>query len=116
VWSATVDTDDTANRIAALGDSRIRFLNLPFRSAYPEGPTDRWLVSGVMPYDRAVELCRGGVGASLDDDDEFLPGHIEVLLELALERRAEFVYMSFRYGPWPDATIFLSVPGLFRTD
>jgi hypothetical protein len=62
VWSATVDTDDTANRIAALGDSRIRFLNLPFRSTYPEGPTDRWLVSEVMPYDRAVELC-GGSGS-----------------------------------------------------
>ena len=85
-------TDDTADRIAALGDPRIRFINLPFRSTYPELSADRWLVSGVMPYNRAVELCRGEWLAPQDDDDEFLPGHIEVLLELALERRAEFVY------------------------
>ena len=66
-------TDDTADRIAALGDPRIRFLNLPFRSVYPERPTDRWLVSGTMPHNRAVELCLGEWLAPLDDDDEFLP-------------------------------------------
>ena len=95
-WEAIVVgdgcTDDTADRVQALGDPRIRFVNLPFRSVYPDNSVDRWLVSGTMPYNRAVELCCGEWLAPLDDDDEFLPGHIEMLLELALERRAEFVY------------------------
>jgi hypothetical protein len=85
-------TDDTAARVEDLRDPRIRFVNLPFRTVYPESPTDRWLVSGAVPYNRAVELCRGPWIAPLDDDDEFLPKHIEILLELALERRAELVY------------------------
>ena len=85
-------TDDTAERVEELGDPRIRFVNLPFRTPYPDDSSDAWLVSGTMPYNRAVELCRGDWIAPLDDDDEFLPGHIATLLELALERRAEFVY------------------------
>ena len=85
-------TDDTAARIEALGDPRIRFVNLPFRTIYPDGERERWMVSGAAPWNRAVELCRGAWIAPLDDDDEFLPHHMETLLALALDRRAEFVY------------------------
>ena len=96
-------TDDTAERIEALGDPRIRFENLPFRTPYPEDSTDAWLVSGTMPYNRAVELCQGDWIAPLDDDDEFLPEHIAMLLDLALERRAEFAYgaLGAVNGPQP---------------
>jgi hypothetical protein len=85
-------TDDTAERIEQLGDDRIRFVNLPFRTVYPDDPQDRWRVSGAAPWNRAVELCEGEWIAPLDDDDELLPGHMETLLELALRSRAEYAY------------------------
>jgi hypothetical protein len=85
-------TDDTAARVEELRDPRIRFVNLPFRTLSPVAQHERWLVSGAAPYNRAIELSRGEWIAPLDDDDEFLPNHIETLLDLALARRAEFVY------------------------
>jgi hypothetical protein len=85
-------TDDTAARLDALADSRIRFLNLPFRTVYPEDAYERWQVSGAAAWNRAVELSRGDWIAPLDDDDEFLPHHMETLLDLALDHRAEYAY------------------------
>jgi hypothetical protein len=85
-------TDDTATRLEELRDPRIRFVNLPFRTVYPDDPHERWLVSGAAPWNRAVELCEGEWIAPLDDDDELLPNHMETLLDLALHCRAEYVY------------------------
>lgn len=96
-------TDDTARRVTEVGDDRIRFVNLPFRTFYPDDPRDRWLVSGAAPWNRAVELCGGEWIAPLDDDDELLPGHMETLLDIALVSRAEFVYGKL-VGVLPDGT------------
>ena len=85
-------TDDTADRIEALADPRIRFFNLPFRTLDAGGSRERWLVSGSAPQNLAVELSRGEWLAPLDDDDEFLPDHLAVLLELARARHAELAY------------------------
>ena len=85
-------SDDTEARIRALGDARIRFVNLPFRTLSGDNPDERWLVSGAAPQNLAVELSRGEWLAPLDDDDEFLPDHIEVLLGLALANGAELAY------------------------
>jgi Glycosyl transferase family 2 len=85
-------TDDTAERIEAIGDPRIVFVNLPHRTVYPDTERERWMVAGSTPWNRAVELCSGEWIAALDDDDEMLPHHMETLLELALRTRAEFVY------------------------
>jgi hypothetical protein len=85
-------TDDTAERIEALGDERIRFENLPHRSVYPDDWRHRWMVAGSPAMNRAEELSTGAWIAKLDDDDEFTPHHIEVLLEAALSRRLELVY------------------------
>ena len=113
-WEAVIVgdgcTDDTAVRIEMLGDPRIRFVNLPFRTIYPDSPDDRWAVSGAAPWNRAVELCRGEWIAPLDDDDEFLPNHIETLLELALEQRAEFAYGGTETVGHPSASYLFSFP------
>ncbi len=85
-------TDDTADRIEALADPRIRFVNLPFRTLDADDARERWLVSGSAPQNLAVELSGGEWLAPLDDDDEFLPDHLEVLLGLARTRRAELAY------------------------
>jgi Glycosyl transferase family 2 len=106
-------TDDTAAWVEGLGDRRIRFANLPFRTVTPEAAQDRWLVSGAAPWNRAVELCRGEWIAPLDDDDEFLPNHMETLLDLAHESRAEFVYGKLETVGHPtDPYLFTFPPKL----
>ena len=107
-------TDDTAERVDRLADPRIRFVNLPFRTVMPEDARARWLVSGVAPWNRAVELCKGEWIAPLDDDDEFLPAHMQTLLELALSSHAEYVVRNARtrlVGA-PDVSIFSFPPEL----
>jgi glycosyltransferase involved in cell wall biosynthesis len=95
-WEAVVVgdacTDDTAQRLEALGDARIRFHNLRERGAYPEDPMQRWMVAGSAPMNRALELARGEWLAYLDDDDLLMENHLESLLGFAGENDAEFVF------------------------
>jgi predicted SAM-dependent methyltransferase len=95
-WEAVVVgdacTDDTAARIAALGDPRIRFENLAARGIYPEDPFHRWMVAGTAPANRALALARGQWLGYLDDDDVLVPEHLETLLRFASESGAEFVF------------------------
>lgn len=111
-------TDDTEARVNEIGDARISFVNLPFRSVYPDDPLDRWSVAGVPPWNRAVELSQGEWIAPLDDDDEFLPHHMDTLLNLALERRAEYAYGGLEQvgGPGTDQYLFRFPPELGRTN
>lgn len=99
-WEALVvgdDTDDdTADRIAALGDDRIRFHNLPFRGPYPDAPRDRWYVAGIPPLLHATRAARGSWLATLDHDDQWEPDHLERLLDQARATRAEVVYGRIR--------------------
>jgi hypothetical protein len=109
-------TDDTESRMEQLGDPRVRFVNLPFRTVYPDDPHERWQVSGAAPWNHAVELSQGEWIAPLDDDDELLPNHMETLLDLALERRAEYVYGKLEQVAEPGAEpyIFSFPPELGR--
>jgi hypothetical protein len=101
-------TDHTAQRLAALGDPRIRFINLPHRGVYPANKLHRWMVAGTPPSNRAWELARGQWLAPLDHDDEFVPEHLEVLLELALRERAELAYGKLeRVSPATEAERYI---------
>jgi glycosyltransferase involved in cell wall biosynthesis len=99
-WEAIVVgdacTDGTAEQIAAVGDTRIRFENLPARGPYPSRPRARWLVAGTAPMNRGLELATGSWIAALDDDDEWEPDHLEVLLGEARATRGEVVYGRHR--------------------
>jgi hypothetical protein len=99
-WEALVVgdacTDDTEERVRALGDERIRFWNLPFRGPYPEEDRARWYVAGSGPANAALVAARGSWIAPLDDDDEWDPDHIEALLNEAQHTRAEVVYGRIR--------------------
>jgi hypothetical protein len=114
-WEAIVVgdavTDDTATRIAALGDSRIRFINLPFRGPYPEEDYRRWLVAGTAPMNRATRDAHGAWIAPLDHDDEWEPDHIEVLLENARKTHAELVYGKLRMRDAATGTILPRIVG-----
>lgn len=76
--------DNTPELIGEIYDKRIKFYNLPQRGKYPEDPEHRWLVAGVVPVNKAIELSSGEWIAPLDDDDEFSEDHIEILLKHAL--------------------------------
>lgn len=85
-------TDDTAARVAAIGDPRIRFFNFPYRGVYPDDRGSMWKVAGVIPINHAFATSKGAWIAKLDDDDRFTPDHIEVLLRLAQRTRSEVAY------------------------
>lgn len=84
-------TPATVAAVRAARDPRVRFVQLE-RGRYPSDPDRRWMVVGHMPMNRALDLARGAWIAPLDDDDEFTPDHVEVLVTEALRRRLELVY------------------------
>ncbi len=105
-------TDDTGERIAALGDERISFHNLPVRGPYPEEPFQRYAIAGIPGMNLGATLARGRWIAPLDDDDEWDDDHLEVLLGAARESGAELAYGRVRrhragaprgedFGAWP---------------
>jgi hypothetical protein len=89
-------TDNTESLVEQLGDPRVRFVNLPHQGVYPVDPVHRWMVAGTPPQNFASELSRGHWIATLDDDDEFSPDHIELLLGAARRDRNELVYGRLR--------------------
>jgi hypothetical protein len=99
-------TDDTGERLAALHDPRIRFINLPERGRYPAQGFARWCVAGAAPMNRALVEARGEWLAALDDDDEFTPDHVAVMLDACRARRLEMCYgiarMLLGTGEWRD--------------
>lgn len=114
-WEAVLVSDgpdeETAAAVAALGDERIRLVQRPRNGPYPEQQAKRWRVAGVHPFNQAVAEARGSWIAPLDQDDEWSPGHLEVLLGAARRTRAEVVYGAARvvleegaetwFGSWP---------------
>jgi glycosyltransferase involved in cell wall biosynthesis len=97
-------TDDTALRLAALGDNRIQFANLPKRGPYPRPGIDRWCVAGSTAMNHALSLCEGQFLTHLDDDDVMVPHRIETLIAEALQHQADFLWHPFWYenrdGTW----------------
>lgn len=89
-------TDDTEERVAAIGDDRIRFVNLPERGRYPEDPMQRWMVAGTKPVNHALEMATGSFITHLDDDDEYTPDRIRLLVDFIQETRAELVWHPFK--------------------
>lgn len=99
-------TDNTEELLKKFKDKRIKFHNLPKRGEYPMNPDDRWLVAGVEPANKGIELCSGDWIAPLDDDDEFSEDHLETLLHYALKNNYEMVYgvveMEIEPGKWEN--------------
>jgi hypothetical protein len=97
-------TDDTEELVSKFNDKRIIFHNLPKRGSYPTNPRHRWMVAGVVPANKSLELASGNWIAPLDDDDEFSEDHIELLLDKALKNKCEMVYgkcqVEIQPGKW----------------
>lgn len=95
-------TDNTAELISKIKDSRIKFYNLPIRGyRYPPTAENHWLAGPVVPANRALQMTKGEWIARLDDDDIWTADHLEALLRFAQEGNHEFVsasYIAERYG------------------
>lgn len=114
-WEAIVVCDGpdeaTRARITALRDPRIRCDERPRNGPYPNEQPARWLVAGVHPFNEAVADARGAWIAAIDQDDEWTPDHLQVLVSHARHSKAEVVYGAFRavvadegetyFGGWP---------------
>lgn len=95
--------DDATERIVhAVGDPRIRFVNLGARGIYPDHVRHRRMVAGSHPMNVGLALASGSWIAPCDDDDELTPDHVEVLLGHAREHRLEMVWSRSRTERWPN--------------
>lgn len=90
-------SDENAAILRSLTSARVRFHNLALRGAYPRLPGPRWHVAGTKPINFGLRVSRGRWITHLDDDDEFTPNHIAVLLREAKARRAEWVHGNVLY-------------------
>jgi hypothetical protein len=99
-WEAIVVgdhcTDETEERVMAIGDPRIRFHNLPVRELDPVDPWERWAVKGSVPRAAGIGLATGAWIAPLSHDDAWDPDHLAVLLGAARKQRAEVAYSCMR--------------------
>jgi glycosyltransferase involved in cell wall biosynthesis len=97
-------TDDTEEKIAAIGDNRVRFVNLPRRGDYPMDPGLRWMVAGTAALNHALSLAAGDFITHLDDDDEHAPDRVAKLVQCIQSTRADLLFHPFDYetqdGSW----------------
>jgi glycosyltransferase involved in cell wall biosynthesis len=116
-WEAIVVCDgrqpSTGERIAALGDPRIRCVQRPRNGPYPAEAHARWLVAGSHPFNEAHAWAAGSWIAPIDQDDEWEDDHLESLLATAQDGRAEVAFGVARaivppdgetyFGAWPPS-------------
>lgn len=81
-------------------DSRGHIVNIP-RQAYPDDPGQRWCVLGLDARNTGLDRATGDYIAPLDDDDEWSPDHVAILLDAINATGADFAYGMSEYH-WPD--------------
>lgn len=82
---------DTVKILKKISDPRVKFINLPKRTKYPDDPKLRWFISGVGPSNYALKLAKGEWITYFDDDDIMAPNFLEELLHFAIKGNYEFV-------------------------
>jgi glycosyltransferase involved in cell wall biosynthesis len=88
-------SDDTADRVAALRDSRFSFINLPERGPYPPPGQQRNRVAGTNPANEALRRAEGQLITHIDEDDTFTDDRIAVLVAALQAATADVVYHPF---------------------
>lgn len=107
-------TDDTEKAIKRFSDSRIKFVNLPKRGQYPQNAYLRWLVAGSLPINYGLRIASGDWIAHLDDDDEFLEDHLEVLLKYCINGNYDMVYGIFEMEKPDGSWVKVGTPNLLK--
>ena len=91
VITADSRVDETAALVSQIRDPRIRFFDVPEWKYYHPETKLRWFVGGVPSRNKALDFARGKWIAEIDDDDVFLPDHLDALLRFAQKGNYEFV-------------------------
>jgi Glycosyl transferase family 2 len=94
---------EVGERLLALGDPRVRYMNLTQRIAAHADPRRHWLVGSTMARNEGARLARGHWLLHFDDDDLLRPEAISSLLQLARAQRLEVAYGAIRERH-PDGT------------
>lgn len=84
-------TSAVASRLASVGDSRVTFKNLRWRSRLPDDPVSRWMVAGARPRNWGAANATGQVLFWMSDDDLLYPNAISECVEVMLKDDAEVV-------------------------
>ena len=111
VGDGTDAATEDAMADAMAKDSRIHFWNRPHQR-YPEDkPGLKWGLIGLEARNWGHDHATGDYVGGLDDDDEFTPDHVEVLVRALEWNEVDFAYgmsMAHRdggrdqlYGHWP---------------
>ena len=81
---------EIAAAVEAVGDPRVRFLDLTHRFERADG--ERWLTAATLTRNEGYRIARGRWLVDLDDDDALRPEAIADLLAHARAHRLEVVY------------------------
>jgi glycosyltransferase involved in cell wall biosynthesis len=91
-------TDDTDLRVQRLSktDPRIKLINIKRnRLGYPPTAENHWLVGPVRPINAGLKKVTGDWIARIDDDDEWLPNHLESSIEIGKNPWIEFISSGY---------------------
>ena len=91
-------TDDSADVVAALGDARVHWTNLPQNTRHQSGPNNEGL-----------RQARGEFVAYLGHDDLWLPHHLGAMVEALDQSGADFAH-SIGLNIGPDGGIWPTLP------
>lgn len=95
-------TDNTAELVKGINDSRINFYNLQYsKTKEIQTPENAWLAGEVKAANYALSKSKGQWIARIDDDDIWTRDHLETLITFASEGNYEFVSANSeatRYG------------------
>lgn len=97
--------------IWAMADDRVSFVDLP-KQLLPEDPGQAWMVLGLDARNYGYDHVDGDYLAELDDDDMFVPGHLQTLYEAIQKADYDVAYGRSKafdengqhiadYGSWP---------------
>jgi glycosyltransferase involved in cell wall biosynthesis len=82
---------DTPRILSEINHPKVKFINLPVRTKYPDDPKLRWFISGVGPSNYGIDIAKGKWICYFDDDDIMSPTYLEDLLRFAQRGDYEFV-------------------------
>jgi hypothetical protein len=101
---------ETAAEVAALGDPRVRYLDLGPRQPWTDDPVKLWLVGATRARNAAVAEASGRWVVEFDDDDRMRPACVESLLGHARRSGAEAVYGQVRQHAGEEPLDFCAFP------
>jgi glycosyltransferase involved in cell wall biosynthesis len=91
-------SDETEARVQQLSqiDNRVKLISIKRdRLGYPPSAENHWFVGPVKPINAGLRHAQGDWIARIDDDDEWLPAHLENALKLLKHNSFEFVSSSY---------------------